>query len=268
MDAVSDGRIDFQDAIETALKDGQGSAEHIELDPWMWHPSALKCLPECPRQAIIRKLQLEERDPGTAGVFQVGSLLHVWIEDQVQPELPERLNFEQPVRRDDESGVTITGRSDCVDLENGILYDFKSTAKAGYDGDDTRYPSGFLGDKAYHRDNTDQLQVYMACTGADRAQLVYVHKIDMAVKTYPADGHFVHFDEDRFREIVGTAATISDELEARYAVDRAVDRLAVLNALQDERNVSWSHCDQDNCWSCRKYENLLDPSDLEGGAGE
>lgn len=268
----------IKDAIEEELVENDiNDEEHREYNPKVFHPSQLSMLPECPRQAFNRKMKIEKQEASDLGVFHVGTLIHEWLEHHVSERLPDAMEFEKPVEgwyqettsfgevadlpdleEKDTHSIKIEGRCDAFDPEEGIVYDFKTTGKTGWGGDDTRYPEGFLTDEDYHRDYRDQLQVYMACLGVKKAKIIYLHKLDLAVKEYPRGAEdateVIEFDPERFREIM------SEAVRVRNVVAQFVDETDEGHEFQLQRIMDEGHpfekCSQDNCWNCKKYEKL------------
>lgn len=249
--------IDFEGAIERTLHKENGDS-HTELHPDVFHPSGIA---PCHRQAFIRKLGLDSQDTTSLGVFKVGTLMHEWMEDEVSKELPDSVEQETPIEYVADNGIKFKGHADGFDPVGEVVYDFKSTSKQAYGGEDS-YPDDFDGVK---EDYLNQLHVYMKALGVKRAKLVWMNKKDFAVRTYPeTEGEFIEFDEERWQKILDKADMIRDE------VKQIVDKVGLaddpepgqeykldIEALQDD-GLPFSKCGDDDCWSCKRYERLIE----------
>lgn len=214
--------INFGEEIQAALEADNDPESHVEHDPRVFHPSQIGY---CKRQCYFSKLGLSDNTT-ILGTFQTGTLIHEWIEEHVGDRLPG-VEFERPVSVDVD-GVTFTGHADAVDAESGVVYDFKSRA------------SWYRFDPPTQR-HVDQLHVYMAATGCDEAQVVYVSKKDLEVKTWPEDGTF-GFDESRFAELVAKAKDIRNVVEER-GVAESIDE------------VPYAKC---GCFVCSNEETVFE----------
>lgn len=245
---MSSKEIDFEAAIERTLHKKNGDS-HTEYDPDVFHPSGLA---PCHRQSFIRKLGIDDQDTTSLGVFMVGTLMHEFMEDEVSTELPNSIEFETSISHETDSGIRFKGHADGYDPVENVVYDFKSTSKQQYGGEDS-YPNDFDG---YKEDYINQLHVYMKALGAEKAKIVYMNKKDFAVRTYPEEeGEFIEFDPDRWDKLVEKAEMVRDKVQdVVVETDDGFDLL--MDKLADE-GVPFSKCGSDDCWSCKRYERLV-----------
>jgi len=242
--------IDFEAAIERKLHKDNGDS-HTELHPDVFHPSGIA---PCHRQSFIRKLGLDSQDTTSLGVFMVGTLMHEFMEDEVTEELPDSIEHETEIEYQAENGIRFTGHADAYDPVANVVYDFKSTSKQGYGGEDS-YPSDFDGLK---QDYVNQLHVYMKALGAKRAKIVYMNKKDFAVRTVPEErGEFIEFDPETWEKILDKAGMVRDEV--KKVVDGDDQDLELLMEKLQEDGIPFSKCGSDDCWSCKRYERLVEP---------
>ena len=193
-------QIDFEHRLQLALEDANDPESHVERDAVTFHPSQIAA---CERQAYLGKLGLKDHTE-ILGTFQTGTLIHEFIEEYVAPQLAAA-EFEKEIELEID-GVRFVGHTDCYDEAGNACYDFKS--RGGWYNFDP--PS----DR-----HLDQLHVYMAATGAEYGQVVYVSKKDMEVRTWPEDGLF-EFDEDRFDEIVTRARRVRGAIQSHGIATR------------------------------------------------
>ncbi len=195
--------IDFEGAMQSALETVNDHESHTEPDAVTFHPSQIAL---CERQAYLSKLGLKDQTD-ILGVFQTGTLIHEFIEEYVGPQFPTA-EFEKPVELE-RDGVRFIGHADCFDPERNAIMDFKS--RNGW----------YRFDPPSDR-HLDQIHVYMAATGAEFGQIVYVSKGDLEVRTWPEDGLFV-FDPDRFDAILERAQAIRDAIDTHGVADCEAD---------------------------------------------
>jgi CRISPR-associated exonuclease Cas4 len=186
--------IDFQSEIQTALEADNDPDSHVEHDPGVFHASQMGY---CLRQAYLSKTGLKDTTD-ILGTFKTGTLIHEWLEAQLGDRL-DHVAFEEPVETQ-VGDLTFLGHADAVDRENNVVYDFKTRG------------SWYRFNPPVQR-HLDQLYVYMHALGFDDAQVVYLSKQDMDVKTWPEHGTF-RFDDDRFETLVSKAREIRDALDA------------------------------------------------------
>lgn len=186
--------IDFEAQLQTALEAANDEESHVERDAVTFHPSQIAA---CERQAYLGKLGLKDHTD-ILGTFQTGTLIHDFIEDYVAPQLSDA-EFEKPIEHETE-GVRFVGHTDCHDPSANAIYDFKS--RNGW----------YRFDPPKDR-HLDQMHVYMAATGAEYGQVVYVNKGDLEIRTWPEDGFF-EFDPDRFEAIVAKARRIRGAIQS------------------------------------------------------
>lgn len=257
--------IDLKGAAEQALLN-RGNDSHLELDPAVWHPSQLCMLPECPRSALNRKLNLEKETVQQQGIFQSGANHHRWVEDDVSQYVDGPAYYEYPVRMgyDVDGGraihtpqeiagadIRVVGRCDVFDPVNKVVFDVKSTGSIEYRNNipGTRYHQDFFAEHDRHRDYVDQLQVYMAALGVEQGRIMYTHKLDLVPRYYPTNG-VIDYDPDRLVEVMAKAQEITETLR-QYTDDAG--------QVQAEQVMADGHlfdtCGQDKCWGCQ-YEDL------------
>lgn len=217
--------IDFESEIERILDAQNDGGSHTERDTGTFHPSQLA---KCPRQCAKSKLGLEEHTKETLGRFKIGTLVHEWLEDS----LGERfagVEFEKPLNEtyraeiEDEGSVEfgVTGHCDVYDSHENAVYDFKTR-------------NGWYKFDPPNDRHLDQLTLYMDMVGAEKAQVVYLNKADLEVRTYPENGFF-ELDEQRLFKLLDRAATIKMELDRTESLPSSVDELP------------FGLCD---CWLC------------------
>jgi hypothetical protein len=200
--------IDFEQQIADALAEANDPESHVERDAETFHASQLAM---CDRQCYTSKLGLKD-DSEILGIFQTGTLIHEFLEDAFAPRHEnEPVDFEWPVESTDlPTGITITGRADCVDRRNGIVYDFKTR-------------NGWYNFDPPVQRHLDQLYCYMAALkGVDRGRIVYISKGDMDVREWPEDGTLA-FDEERYDELLSKADRIRDAIEEHGIAESADD---------------------------------------------
>lgn len=184
--------IDFERELQLALERANDSESHVERDAATMHPSQIAA---CKRQAYLGKLGLKDHTD-ILGTFQTGTLIHEFIEDYVGDHVDAEFEKAVELERD---GVRFVGHTDCYDPAANAVYDFKS--RNGW----------YRFDPPKDR-HLDQMHVYMAATGAEYGQVVYVNKGDLEVRTWPEDGFF-EFDPERFEAIVTKAQQVRDAVQ-------------------------------------------------------
>ncbi|MFC6720923.1 hypothetical protein ACFQGT_00045 [Natrialbaceae archaeon GCM10025810] len=192
-DMIDAKPIDFDAHLQRALEAANDPESHVERDPETFHPSQIAA---CKRQAYLGKLGLKDHTD-ILGVFQTGTLIHEFIEEYVGAQLAGA-EFEKRVELETD-GVRFVGHTDCYDPAANACYDFKSR-------------NGWYNFDPPNDRHLDQLHVYMAATGAEYGQVVYVSKGDMEVRTWPENDLFA-FDADRFAAIVERATAIRDAID-------------------------------------------------------
>lgn len=214
--------IDFETRLQRALEAANDDNSHTERDAVTFHPSQIAA---CERQAYLGKLGLKDHTD-ILGVFQTGTLIHEFIEEYVGPQLPDA-EFEKSIDLE-RDGVRFVGHTDCYDPERNAITDFKSR-------------NGWYNFEPPVDRHLDQIHVYMAATGAEYGQVVYVSKSDMEVRTWPDDGYFA-FDEDRFETIVKRARRIRAAIQSEgYA--------------SSEDEIPFDRC---GCFMCRSETLAFD----------
>ncbi|WP_114578488.1 PD-(D/E)XK nuclease family protein [Saliphagus sp. LR7] len=199
--AQTDGRIDFDQAVQTALEDANDPTSHVERDAETFHPSQI-CM--CERRAYCSKLGLDDQSD-ILGVFQTGTLIHEFLEERFTEQFPDA-EVEREIEYETED-VRFVGRADCYDPATNAVYDWKTRS------------SWYNFDPPVDR-HLDQIHVYMAALGADYGQVVYLNKGSMEVRTWPEDGLF-EFDPERFEAIVEKATRIRDAIDAEGIAESA-----------------------------------------------
>jgi hypothetical protein len=194
--------IGFEDLIERRIHAEQDDDSHIERDATTFHPSQLA---RCKRQATLSKFGLDDHDTQTLGRFWIGTTIHEWLEESFEHRL-DGVEFEKKVSHHVEytggavkTVVHITGHADVYDAHENAVYDFKTR-------------SGWYKFDPPEDRHLDQLTLYMAALGADKALVVYISKNDLEVRTYPEDGFF-EFDEERYEDLIEKAKEMKDAFE-------------------------------------------------------
>ncbi|AEH39512.1 PD-(D/E)XK nuclease family protein [Halopiger xanaduensis] len=185
--------INFERELQAALERANDDESHVERDAVTFHPSQIAA---CERQAYLGKLGLKDHTD-ILGTFQTGTLIHEFIEENVGPQLADA-EFEKEISLE-RDGVRFVGHTDCYDPAANAIYDFKSR-------------NGWYRFDPPKERHLDQIHVYMAATGAEYGQVVYVNKGDLEVRTWPEDGLF-EFDPDRFAAIVEKARRVRDAID-------------------------------------------------------
>lgn len=203
----SPSRINFESEVQTALEAAEDDESHIERDPEVFHPSQLV---RCPRRAYCAKLGLDDQQD-ILGIFQTGTLIHEFLEAQLSERFADAsVAFEEDIEYTDDRGITITGRSDCIDQRAGVVYDFKTRG-------------GWYNFNPPTQRHLDQLHLYMAgLEGVEHGQIVYLSKKDMEVRTWPTDDLFA-FDRERYDELIEKAVRLRDTIEAHGIAQSAAD---------------------------------------------
>lgn len=219
--------IDFESEVQRALEAAEDNESHVERDPAVFYPSQLV---RCPRRAYCSKLGLDDQSD-VLGVFQTGTLIHEFLEDQLGERFAdESVAFEQEIDYTDNRGITIKGRSDCIDRRNGVVYDFKTRG------------SWYKFDPPTQR-HIDQLLLYMAgVEGVDHGQIVYLSKKNLEVRTWPEDG-LCEFDRERYDELVEKAMRLRDAIEENGVAESHDD-------------IPFEKC---NCYFCSEETLQFDP---------
>lgn len=191
--------IDFQARIHDRLAAENDAESHIERDTYTFHPSYLA---RCKRTGIKNKFGLETHDPSTLWNFKLGHWIHEYAETLDVSDVEQ----EYPCYRVlDDEGLILKGTTDVYEPAENAVYDFKSRA-SWYNFDP---PSDA---------HLNQLTLYMAMTGARKAQVVYILKKgpydpdEPFIKTWPADG-FAEYDPTRYQELIDKALHMRQVLE-------------------------------------------------------
>lgn len=198
--------IDWTQEVEDMLREDEDPNSHRELDPWVFHPSQVGY---CKRQCYVKKLGLEKLTGKTLGIFEIGTIIHEWFEENL-PEIRDDVVMEAPIETEI-NGIEITGHTDCVQFREGgdVVYDFKTK------GSFYKY-SG-----PYDR-HLDQLHLYMEAMDAPLGQIVYVSKKklfreaqnseDYWIETHPKSSA-LHIDRERISEVTGRARDVAETIE-------------------------------------------------------
>lgn len=227
--------IDWADRLEQTLRRNNDPDSHVEQDTTTFHPSQIS---KCERQCVISKFGLEEFGVNTLWNFQLGNMVHEFMQQQVGGDVPH-LDYEYPVRSTHQTGsfsdideVTFTGHCDVYDRKENVIYDFKSTADLRWQYD------------LYDEMHRNQITVYMDALDAQYGQIVYLLKsgpMDDSipiVKTWPTDVEVYEYDPGVMEALVDKADTIAETLEL-VGIPETVDE------------VPFDRCD---CWLCEAKE--------------
>lgn len=212
--------INWNAQIERSLHVANDGDSHTEPDAYTFHPSQLA---RCKRQATISKYGLETHDTKTLGIFHTGTLIHQWLEQEMDGRFPgvhHETTIEQEYVTDD-GAIVVTGHADVWDEHNGVVYDFKT--RGGWYNFDP--PS---------ERHLNQLTLYMDALDANAGQVVYINKKDLEVRTWPERDTFA-FDHDRRDELVEKARAIREGV-------RDVE-------IETRADVPFAPC---GCWLCGK----------------
>lgn len=215
--------IDWEAQLARTLAVANDDESHTERNAFRFHPSQLA---RCKRQAALSKFGLEIHDTETLGVFQIGTLIHEWLEEQMSGRFPG-VHLEHPIRQEYELPghhglVEVVGTADVYDEHDNIVYDWKT--RGGW------YKFDLTGER-----HLDQLTLYMDALDADAGQVVYLNKKNLEVRTWPEDSTFA-FDPDRRDELVAQA------FEMREAI-KSANKIEVVDDLPFEK------C---GCWLCNQ----------------
>lgn len=185
--------INFAGELQQALVDLEDPESHTEYNPSVLHASQIG---SSERQAYLAKLGLKD-NTDALGTFRVGTMIHEFLEEQLDPRLPHCL-FEIPVKTTVDD-ITFVGRADCYDPVNGAVIDWKSRAS-------------FYKHNPPVQRHLDQLLVYMHALDAEYGQVIYISKKDLEIRPWPEDGYF-EFDPERFDHLIEKAKAIRDAAE-------------------------------------------------------
>lgn len=227
--------INWDNKMARKLKENNDQDDsHTEVDPDVFHASQVGM---CTRQLYLSKLGLKDFTPKVLGIFQTGTNIHEWIEEEFQDEMPGE--FEKPLEyEDEETGLKFTGHCDYYDPEEEVVYDFK-TRGSFYRLDPTDPQEKYL----------DQLTVYMKMLGVKRAKLVYISKKNKQIVHYPTEEdpqEYFSFSEKRWEKIVRKAQTVRSAVEKHGAVD-------------EKDLVPFNTC---SCYACKKERLSFDQEDV------
>lgn len=182
--------IDFEVLIQEGCKDDDEDS-HTEFDPKVFHPSNVGYHPWL---MLVNKLGLSDKS-GLAGTFQMGTLIHEFVQRQFYAHGNDSIHIEKSVEFE-EDGLVFTGRADLYD--NNVVYDLKSR-------------NGWYNFSPPVERHVDQLHCYMRGLDADYGQLIYLSKKDMEVRTWPEGAPFT-FDENRWTAIKERCTRVRDAL--------------------------------------------------------
>lgn len=183
--------INWSDLIARRLHLDEDPESHTELDEFTFHPSSAG---RCKRTIVKSKFGLEDHDTETLGAFRVGTIIHNWIESNIDLET-HGIEYEKEVTLEREPGIRFRGRCDVWDPYEDAVFDFKTR-------------SSWYKFNPPNDAHITQLAIYMAALNADYGQIVYISKKNLEVKTYPEDGYW-WFDEDRIEEAVDKCLDIA-----------------------------------------------------------
>lgn len=187
--------IDWESKLERKLHVDENGDSHTEYDTNTFHPSQIS---RCKRTCVKSKFGLDEHDTSTLGTFRIGTIIHEWMENSYRGKI-DGVEFEHPVQYESDNGIKFVGNCDVYDSHENAIYDFK-TRSSWYRFDPP------------DESHLDQLTVYMAALDADYAQVVYISKKNLEIRTYPEDRLF-KFNQDRFRQLVEKADEIRNALD-------------------------------------------------------
>lgn len=198
--------INFNQKVSEYLQKTEEKESHIELNPYVFHASQVGF---CKRQLYNSKLGLQDHDATTLGIFEVGNMIHHWMETRIANELPNcqfehsldsTIDVVSPVSRKTIQ-LDFTGTCDCWDMENDAIYDFKTR-------------SGWYSFSPPKQRHLDQILIYMEMSDVRKGQVVYISKKDMSIRTYPEDGFF-EYDKQRTHELKMKCAKIAEKIVQR-----------------------------------------------------
>lgn len=200
---------------------------HVEEDTRTFHPSQLS---RCKRQACLSKFGLDDHDTTTLGTFRLGTMIHEWLEESFRDRL-QGVEFEKELHRGYDGPITITGRCDVYDSHGDAVYDFKTR-------------SGWYRFDPPNDAHLDQVALYADMVGADHAQVVYVSKKTLEVKTWPEDGLWTP-SQTRVSGLLNKAREMAEVLEETGTPGT-------------KANVPFEPCD---CWLCDRDDSGEDDDD-------
>lgn len=193
--------IDFDGLVDTRLRaeNDEEAGSHVETDPKVFHPSSVGYTKW---KLLVTKLGIERMDSDLLRIFEMGNMVHEFIEDTVAETLPEvdEDRIEVPIEHE-EDGLVFTGHADLYDPEQDIVYDFKSRG-------------GWYNFDPPNDRHLDQLHVYMAALDADYGQVIYVNKKNLEIRPWPEGAPFT-FDDERWRDIKLRCMDVRNNLELR-----------------------------------------------------
>lgn len=216
--------IDFEQLIKRHLHVTNDTDSHTERNPHVFHPSQLA---RCKRQAAISKFGLDDHDTDTLGTFYVGTMIHEWLEGEFADRL-EGVEFEKPLEKDYDAGITVTGHCDVYDSYDEAVYDFKTRS------------SWYNFNPPVDR-HLDQLALYIDMVGADHGQIVYICKKNLEVRTWPEKDLWTP-SQTRVSGLIKKAVEMKD----------AVDENGIPGTVA---NVPFDPC---GCWLCDREQEVAD----------
>jgi len=236
-------RIDFNQRITELIDRERHPESHEEHDPYTFHPSHMVV---CRRQMFVRQLGLGHVDRRLKGIFHTGTLLHEWLEENLEFEdegymlREEPVEYElEPVKPTLQQGIRVKGTADLVDNKERVVYDYKTQKSI--------YP------KDYHQ---DQLQLYMHSLALDefekppKAGLVYMSKCDLTVQEHPDE--LIDYDPERVAEIKEKAIEVRDAI-----IDLMRDYVLGYDALKqriEPGDIPFKKC---GCYFCQQEDLIL-----------
>lgn len=225
--------INFKQELANHLKGDEYVGSHQEPDTSIFRASSAGY---CKRQMLLNKMGVKENDAQGLGRFQVGDMIHEYIQSNI---LPNHMTTHEKQVVYEQDGITLKGHYDCFDGD--IVYDFKSRS------------SWYRYDPPIQR-HLDQLNVYMAALGIDYGMMVYVCKKDLTVESFPD-----FFDETEEREDIDESQFLVEFSQDR--LDHVIKKCRDIKKYLDENGypgskdeIPWDKCgdkNKDQCMGCR-----------------
>lgn len=225
--------INFAKEVSEYLQKTEDKESHIELNPYVFHASQVGF---CKRQLYNSKLGISHNDATLLGIFEVGNMIHHWMETRLGSELPntvfehslnETVDVVSPVTRKTIQ-LEFTGTCDCLDLENDAIHDFKTK-------------SGWYKFNPPTQRHLDQILIYMEMSDVRKGQVVYISKKDMSIRTYPENGYF-EYDEQRVHELKSKCAKVAEKIVRQGYPSKKVE-------------IPFDKC---GCYFCKQEELTFD----------
>ena len=203
--------IDWQKKLVNHLRKQNNNYEGHDTNPHdnTFHASSVGY---CKRQLYLNKCNLSDMDNKGLRIVNIGSLLHFKMEKIVE-EMPDHIKSEKEIPPVEKHGVKLIGTADAVDMEQGVVYDFKTRG-------------GWYKFNPPTKRHLSQLQVYMEGFDIDYGQIVYISRKDFSMNHYPdidwlgkiptnsvGNSAYILRDENKLKEITDKCNEVMDLIE-------------------------------------------------------